>query len=94
MYQNQQQAQIQRNKSKNQFTPQGIMFLPDGKVLIMDPEMYKQTIERSFVIDLIDQQINGDGSLDAGMPQAIGSNGNNLQIEDQSSLTNIQSRNN
>lgn len=34
------------------------MFLPDGKVLIMDPELYKQTIERSFVIDLIDQQNN------------------------------------
>lgn len=30
------------------------MFLPDGKALIMDTEQYKQTIERSFVIDLVD----------------------------------------
>ena len=30
------------------------MFLPDGRVLIMDSEQYKQTIERSIVLDLFD----------------------------------------
>lgn len=33
---------------------QGLMFLPDGRVLIMDSELYKQTIERSIVLDLFD----------------------------------------
>ena len=30
------------------------MFLPDGKALIMDNELYKATIEKSIVIDLVD----------------------------------------
>ena len=30
------------------------MFLPDGRVLIMDSELYKQTIEKSIVLDLFD----------------------------------------
>jgi hypothetical protein len=29
------------------------MFLPDGKALIMDNELYKSTIEKSIVIDLV-----------------------------------------
>jgi hypothetical protein len=33
---------------------QGLMFLPDGRVLIMDSELYKQTIEKSIVLDLFD----------------------------------------
>ncbi|CDW71651.1 e3 ubiquitin-protein ligase herc2 [Stylonychia lemnae] len=33
---------------------QGLMFLPDGRVLIMDSDLYKQTIERSIVLDLFD----------------------------------------
>jgi hypothetical protein len=33
---------------------QGLMFLPDGRVLIMDCELYKQTIEKSIVLDLFD----------------------------------------
>lgn len=37
---------------------QGIMFLPDGKVLIMDNEQYKKVIDQSIVLDLLDQ----DGS--------------------------------
>lgn len=28
------------------------MFLPDGKVLIMDKEQYKKVIEQSIVLDL------------------------------------------
>lgn len=32
----------------------GLMFLPDGRVLIMDSELYKQTIEKSIVLDLFD----------------------------------------
>jgi len=30
------------------------MFLPDGKALIMDQQLYRQTIEKSIVIDLVD----------------------------------------
>jgi hypothetical protein len=30
------------------------MFLPDGRVLIMDSELFKQTIERSIVLDLFE----------------------------------------
>jgi len=71
------------------------MFLPDGKALIMDADQYKQTIERSFVIDLVDQQLNSEAGLDGGLSNGVSSAaGNNLQIEDQSGLTNIQSRNN
>jgi hypothetical protein len=33
---------------------QGMMFLPDGRVLIMDNELYRQTIEKSIVLDLFD----------------------------------------
>ena len=28
--------------------------MPDGRVLIMDIELYKQTIEKSIVLDLFD----------------------------------------
>lgn len=31
---------------------QGVMLLPDGKVLIMDSELYQQTIDRSIVVDM------------------------------------------
>ena len=30
----------------------GLMFLPDGRVLIMDSDLYNQTIEKSIVLDL------------------------------------------
>lgn len=33
---------------------QGLMFLPDGRVLIMDSELYKKTIEKSIVLDLFE----------------------------------------
>ncbi len=33
---------------------QGLMFLPDGRVLIMDSDLFKQTIERSIVLDLFE----------------------------------------
>jgi len=33
---------------------QGLMFLPDGRALIMDNTMYQQVIDKSIVIDLID----------------------------------------
>ena len=53
------------------------MFLPDGRVLIMDSELYKQTIERSIVLDLFDgTSLSGanmlGGSEDGGRsrPQA------------------------
>jgi hypothetical protein len=30
------------------------MFLPDGRVLIMENELYKKTIEQSIVLDLFE----------------------------------------
>jgi len=32
------------------------MFLPDGKALIMDNDLYRETIEKSIVVDLIENQ--------------------------------------
>jgi len=31
-----------------------MMFLPDGRVLIMDPEVFKRTVDSSIVLDLFD----------------------------------------
>ena len=46
---------------------QGLMFLPDGRVLIMDSELYKQTIERSIVLDLFDgTSLSNTNSLSLG----------------------------
>ena len=33
---------------------QGLMFLPDGRVLIMDNELYQKTIEQSIVLDMFE----------------------------------------
>lgn len=35
---------------------QGMMFLPDGRVLIMEKEQYKKVIEQSIVLDLVDTE--------------------------------------
>lgn len=39
------------------------MFLPDGRVLIMDSELFKQTIEKSIVLDLFDGTSLTSGSF-------------------------------
>ena len=31
------------------------MFMPDGRVLIMDNDLYKRVIDQSIVLDLLDQ---------------------------------------
>ena len=41
---------------------QGMMFLPDGRVLIMDNDLYKKTIDQSIVLDLLDQDSSGNSS--------------------------------
>jgi hypothetical protein len=51
------------------------MFLPDGKALIMDNELYRQTIDKSIVIDLID---NNQG---AGFAAENSHANSNLAIE-------------
>ena len=33
-----------------------MMFLPDGRVLIMDNELFKKTIDQSIVLDILDQE--------------------------------------
>lgn len=35
---------------------QGMMFLPDGRVLIMDNELFKRTIDQSIVLDLLETE--------------------------------------
>jgi len=34
-----------------------MMFLPDGRVLIMDKELYQRTLDQSIVLDLLDTGI-------------------------------------
>ena len=46
---------------------QGMMFLPDGRVLIMDNELFKKTIDQSIVLDLLDQDSAGSSSPNAIM---------------------------
>lgn len=51
------------------------MFLPDGRVLIMDNEMFKKTIDNSIVLDMFDSTGNiaggsGDSSTDESHPAA------------------------
>ena len=41
---------------------QGMMFLPDGRVLIMDNELFRRTIEQSIVLDLLDQDASSSSS--------------------------------
>ena len=40
------------------------MFLPDGRVLIMDYEVYKKTVENSIICDLYDPNTFMDKSGD------------------------------
>ena len=44
-----------------------MMFLPDGRVLIMDNELFKRTIDQSIVLDLLDQESSGSSSPNAIM---------------------------
>jgi hypothetical protein len=37
---------------------QGMMFLPDGRVLIMDKELYQKTLDQSIVLDLFESGSN------------------------------------
>ena len=41
---------------------QGMMFLPDGRVLIMDNELFKKTIDSSIVLDLLDTDSSNTAS--------------------------------
>lgn len=44
--------------------PQGLMFLPDGKALIMDVELFNHTLQNSIVIDLVDNNRFGEDQGD------------------------------
>ena len=44
--------------NKNIISPQGLMFLPDGKAIIMDSELYRHTLANSIVIDLVSENSN------------------------------------
>ena len=39
-----------------------MMFLPDGRVLIMDNDLFRKTIDSSIVLDLLDQEGSGSSS--------------------------------
>jgi hypothetical protein len=34
------------------------MFLPDGRALIMDTDLYQETIEKSIVVDLVGSSVS------------------------------------
>ena len=42
--------------ARNKNVLQGMMFLPDGRVLIMDNELFKRTIDQSIVLDLLETE--------------------------------------
>ena len=63
---------------------QGLMFLPDGRVLIMDQELYKQTIEKSIVLDLFDST-----SLSPSQPLQLQEDQATMQAKQAPRLTNI-----
>ena len=53
------------------------MFLPDGKALIMDTDLYQEIIEKSIVVDLI------GSSIPSELVNSTQQNNNSqLQIED------------
>lgn len=49
---NKRRRMIARNKN----AMQGMMFLPDGRVVILDQEQYKKTLESAIVLDLFDTE--------------------------------------
>ena len=51
------------HKKKNINTLKGLMFLPDGRVLIMNQEDYNKTIEKSIVLDLLDSEYKLDSEF-------------------------------
>ena len=61
------------------------MLLPDGKALIMDAELYRNTISKSLVIDLL----NRPATSLADEPAAITAPSTN----DENGLLGVQSRN-
>ena len=69
------------------------MFLPDGRVLIMNQEDYNKTIEKSIVLDLLDSEIK----LDSEFSQlAISTASTSMQpgseVEDEKQSTTLGSR--
>lgn len=53
-----------QNQRNNMIIPQGLMFLPDGKALIMDADLFNHTLQHSIVIDLVDSSRFGGDSID------------------------------
>jgi len=45
---------VSNRKTQGSTMLQGMMFLPDGRVLIMDKELYQKTLEQSIVLDLFE----------------------------------------
>ena len=39
-----------------------MMFLPDGRVLLMDTDLFKKTIDQSIVLDLLETEGSGTNS--------------------------------
>lgn len=76
-------ATREQNKTQNsttQINPQGLMFLPDGKALIMDQDTYQNTIKNAIVIDLVEnakQSIQDEQQIDSS-----GSSSNEIQFDE------------
>ena len=75
----QQTSVVKSVANKNLISPQGLMFLPDGKALIMDSELFKHTLANSIVIDLVSENsLNKNAITDYSNE----SNDNNFQFEE------------
>jgi hypothetical protein len=68
-----QSASSRKVVSRSGINPSGLMFLPDGKALIMDQELFKHTVKNSIVIDLVETQKNNTNELN--VPDSPESNG-------------------
>ena len=45
-----------RVNQRNKNLLQGMMFLPDGRALIMDNELFKRTIDQSIILDILETE--------------------------------------
>ena len=50
-----------RVNQRNKNLLQGMMFLPDGRALIMDNELFKKTLEQSIILDIHENE-NSDSN--------------------------------
>lgn len=70
------------------------MFLPDGRVLIMDNELYKRTIEQSIVLDLLGSDPPTDQLDQLSVNPSLGVDNSEEDKNQSSSVSRFQKENN